>query len=66
MDLILELNRELGTTIIMVTHNPDIECYAHRILYLQDGQVIKQVFNEQQTSLNYNAYLQYLHKKENS
>ena len=31
---------------IMVTHNPDLECYAHRILYIRDGKLIKQVLNE--------------------
>lgn len=24
-------------TMVMVTHNPDIECYADRILYVKDG-----------------------------
>lgn len=26
-------------TCIMVTHNPDLECYADRVLYIEDGQV---------------------------
>ena len=24
-----------------VTHNPDLECYADRVLYLQDGRIVK-------------------------
>lgn len=41
MDLILSINRlgprgdgENKATCVMVTHNPDIECYADRILYV--------------------------------
>ena len=33
-------------TLVMVTHNPDLECYANRILYVKDGSIIKQVLNE--------------------
>ena len=64
MNLILDLNQKLGTTIIMVTHNPDIECYADRILYLQDGQIIKQVLNTKQFRLDYFAYMKYLQLRE--
>jgi len=54
MDLILEINRigpegegeHTGTTCVMVTHNPELECYADRILYVQDGQFVKQCLNE--------------------
>ena len=28
------LNENIPTTIIMVTHNPEIECYADRIIYV--------------------------------
>jgi hypothetical protein len=24
-----------------VTHNPDLECYADRVIYLQDGRIVK-------------------------
>ncbi len=43
-----------------VTHNPDIECYADRILYLADGMFEKQAINSIQTRLNYDDYIQYL------
>lgn len=54
MDLILNINRvgpqgegeHTATTCVMVTHNPDIECYADRILYVQDGCFVKQCLNE--------------------
>jgi len=60
MDLLLSLNVQLKTTCIMVTHNPDIECYADRILYLSDGMFEKQAINREQTRLNYDDYIQYL------
>lgn len=38
MDLLTNLNKE-GTTIIMVTHEPDIAAYAHQRLHMKDGLV---------------------------
>ena len=43
MDLVLDINKKQGTTYIMVTHNPDVECYADRILDVQDGKFERQV-----------------------
>lgn len=60
MDLLLKINNENLTTCVMVTHNPDVECYADRLLYLQDGVFMKQVLNAQQTRLNYEEYSEYL------
>jgi putative ABC transport system ATP-binding protein len=44
MNLLLSLNNfgyssdsDEKITMIMVTHNPDLECYADRILYVKDG-----------------------------
>jgi putative ABC transport system ATP-binding protein len=37
MELILSLNRERGTTIIIVTHDPRIGEQTHRIIRVQDG-----------------------------
>jgi len=65
MDLLLEINRKRKTTCIMVTHNPDIECYADRILYLSDGRFQKQAINENPTPLIYEEYIQYLNSIEN-
>jgi len=39
MDLLLELNRE-GTTIVMVTHSQHDATFAHRVINLFDGQII--------------------------
>jgi len=60
MDLLLKINQEAETTMVMVTHNPDIECYADRILYVEDGRFQKQVYNTRQSQLYYDAYVKYL------
>ena len=40
MNLLYRLNLEHRTTLLMVTHNPDLELYADRILFVEDGYVI--------------------------
>jgi putative ABC transport system ATP-binding protein len=40
LDLLLQLNREEKTTLILVTHDPTLADYADRILTLRDGQVL--------------------------
>lgn len=39
MDLLTRLNQELGLTIVMVTHEPDIAAYAGRTIRFLDGHV---------------------------
>jgi len=39
MDLLLNLNREHGTTLILVTHAPDIAAQSQRIIRIRDGVV---------------------------
>lgn len=39
MDLLAGLNREQGITVLMVTHEPDMAEYAHRIVRLVDGRI---------------------------
>ena len=51
-------------TFQQVTHNPDIECYADRILYVSDGQFVKQALNYEQTRLIYDEYIKYLNSLE--
>lgn len=43
MALLADLNIAQRVTCIMVTHNPDLEPYADRIIYVQDGTVSHQV-----------------------
>jgi putative ABC transport system ATP-binding protein len=67
MNLLLSINRfgpsqdsDTKTTIVMVTHNPELECYANRIIYVQDGVFIKQAINENQQALTPQEYLDYI------
>ncbi|MEA4910207.1 MAG: ABC transporter ATP-binding protein [Chloroflexi bacterium] len=39
MDLILSLNRERGTTVIIVTHDPGIASQTSRVLHVRDGEL---------------------------
>lgn len=40
MDLLTKLNREQGLTIVLVTHDPNVGAQAHRIVRMQDGEII--------------------------
>lgn len=60
MDLLLKINRESRTTCVMVTHNPDLECYADRVVYMEDGRLVTQAINSAQTQLHFDSYLAYL------
>jgi putative ABC transport system ATP-binding protein len=39
MELLLKLNQEQGTTLIVVTHDPEISEQAQRIIQIRDGKV---------------------------
>jgi putative ABC transport system ATP-binding protein len=39
MDLVTRLNRDKGITVVMVTHEPDMAAYAHRIVRFKDGRI---------------------------
>ncbi len=43
MDILEQLNRVDGITIILVTHEPDIAAYASRELVMKDGQIVQDV-----------------------
>jgi putative ABC transport system ATP-binding protein len=40
MAIFQRLNRDLGITIIMITHEPDIALYAKRNIHFKDGEVV--------------------------
>jgi len=39
MELIARLNEERGITVVMVTHEPDMAAFAHRIIRFVDGHI---------------------------
>jgi len=44
MELLHQLHNQ-GTTIVMVTHEPDNAAHAERIIYLRDGQIVSDELN---------------------
>jgi putative ABC transport system ATP-binding protein len=40
LSLLSQLNKDLGQTIVMITHNPEAAAYGHRILHMRDGEVV--------------------------
>src|SRR5271163_2827541 len=42
LEMLLRSNRELAQTTLMITHNPEAAAIASRILYMRDGQIVKE------------------------
>ncbi|MGM9925455.1 MAG: ABC transporter ATP-binding protein [Bacillus sp. (in: firmicutes)] len=49
LDSFEKLNQELQTTILMVTHDAFTASYAHRILFIKDGVIFKELFRGSST-----------------
>ncbi len=44
-ELLLEMKRKYGTTLIVATHNPELARSADRVITIEDGQVTKEEIN---------------------
>ncbi|MEM4971700.1 MAG: ABC transporter ATP-binding protein [Sulfolobales archaeon] len=42
VDLLKKINREMGVTIVVVTHNMEVAYETDRIIYLRDGVIVKE------------------------
>ncbi|HEU5452535.1 MAG TPA: ABC transporter ATP-binding protein [Terriglobales bacterium] len=40
LTLLRQTNKELGQTVLMITHNPEAAAYADRTIHLRDGEVV--------------------------
>ena len=40
MDLLIELNKRIGTTVVIVTHDSHIAAQAQRVVHLRDGVIV--------------------------
>jgi putative ABC transport system ATP-binding protein len=47
MSLLLGLNKDHGITVLMVTHEPDMAAYAHRMVHFKDGNIAYDETNPQ-------------------
>jgi putative ABC transport system ATP-binding protein len=48
MNIFTKLNREKKITLVMVTHEPDIACYAGKRIYIRDGVIIREERNQEE------------------
>jgi len=42
MHILLELNRDRGTTLVIVTHDPDVAAKTQRSIHIRDGEVMEE------------------------
>ncbi|MGA7258148.1 MAG: ATP-binding cassette domain-containing protein, partial [Terracidiphilus sp.] len=40
LEMLMRSNRELGQTVLMITHNPEAAGIAGRILHMRDGEIV--------------------------
>ena len=40
LSMLRDLNREMGQTIVMITHNPEAAEYASRVVHMRDGHIV--------------------------
>jgi len=44
--MLRQLNKDLGQTIIMITHNPEAAAYADRVIHMRDGAIVDGALSE--------------------
>jgi putative ABC transport system ATP-binding protein len=40
LDMLRQSNKDLGQTVLMITHNPEAAAYGDRIVHMRDGQIV--------------------------
>lgn len=44
METMEKINEQDGTTMLMVTHDPLVACYCHRVLFIKDGRLYNEIY----------------------
>lgn len=61
LEIMSVMNRDMGATILMVTHDAYSASYAGRVLFLKDGRVFNELFRgERERSVFYHEILEVL------
>ena len=49
-----------NTTILMVTHDPLVASYCNKVMFINDGEIYNQLYNEGDNSVFYNSIINLL------
>lgn len=50
LDSLIDVNEKMGTTMIIVTHNPGIALIGDRVIRMNSGKIVEEIVNEKRTS----------------
>ena len=53
MEYLVKINEEKHTTIIMVTHDPQIASYSSKLIYITDGKIVKELERKNMSQKDY-------------
>jgi putative ABC transport system ATP-binding protein len=40
LNMLRQSNKDLGQTVLMITHNPEAAAYGDRIVHMRDGEIV--------------------------
>lgn len=50
LEVLCDINERFGTTTLVITHNAEIQCMAHRVIFFQDGKISETKVNVRRLS----------------